>query len=144
MCFVKQMSLCLQEIVKRYELRKLYGCNYYVHIIGIAELCSWIGVATKCQIWNAFEESIWTLTALHITICYIALYVECRRRHLEKEEELKRYCMVCTVSGLLFVTFMITVDVPMYVQRFYADNANNVEYLSLMDGIFDLMHCHQI
>ena len=147
LCFVKQCALVLQEIIIRYNFQNtlwfLHGYKYYVPFVGIAEICSWIGVATKCQMWNAFEESIWTLTELHMTICYILLYVN-KNDLSRKSEEIRRYLLVCIVGGLMLVMFMCTVYVPMYVQRWYVDQMNGVQYLSVYDGLIDLMQCKSV
>ena len=61
-CFVKQLSMLLSATPYKYQSRSSFIalCEYYVPFVLIAEVFSWIGVATKRQIWNGFEESIWT------------------------------------------------------------------------------------
>eukprot|EP01084_Bolivina_argentea_P282077 482758_1 len=140
LCFVKQLSLVLKEIVDLYGVKNvsIYGYEYYVSFISIAEICSWIGVATKCQIWNACEESIWMITAAHMTYTYYLLYFN---QNIPKK--IKWSFLYFIFFGLLYVIFMCVIDIPMYVERyFYVDNPN--EYLSLSDGIIDLMYCKYI
>jgi hypothetical protein len=42
------------------------------------------------------------------------------------------------VVGFAYITFMCTVDIPMYVSRWLADEAGGREYLSLGQGLRDV------
>ncbi len=148
LCFVKQLSLVLKCTVFRYNsningnnLWFMNGYKYYVSFILIAEIFSWTGVATKCQIWNAFEESIWMITALHMTISYILLY----RARIKRSGKDKKVFLSFIVCGIGYVIFMCFIDIPMYAERYYIDTyVNNVNYLSFNEGVVDLMQCKQI
>lgn len=147
LCFVKQLSLVLGQVINKYN----FGINpksfiftsfyaYYVPFIFIAECCSWTGVATKCQIWNAIEESIWMITGLHMTISYLLIYLQ---ENIPNKDRRQLAIFIC--AGLGFVIFMCFIDIPMYVERWYIDTyIDNIQYLPLSEGIIDLMECKQI
>jgi len=148
LAFVKQLALLLGEIISKYNfgLKQSWfmrGYRYYVPFVAIAEVNSWVGVATKCQIFNAVEESIWMLIGLHMTISYVILFTSKTKPRPTAVD--KRHFAAFIISGLLFVTFMCFIDIPMYVQRFYEDTyIKNVDYLWLSEGIVDLMTCKQV
>eukprot|EP01083_Nonionella_stella_P178056 627899_1 len=139
LCFVKQLSLVLNEVVCKYRFTQypmvIDICKYYVILIFCAEIFSWVGVATKCELFNAIEESIWMLVGLHMTISYSLVYW---KSNASKD---KHILLGFILSGSLFVCFMCLVDIPMYLQRFYLDDGT---YFSLYDGIVDLMECKAV
>ena len=46
--------------------------------------------------------------------------------------------------GSIFVTFMLSVDIPMYLHRYLSDEERGAEYLWLSDGLVDAMSCRQV
>ncbi len=44
------------------------------------------------------------------------------------------------LAGLVYVTFMFTVDVPMYWGRWIADEAAGRHYMTLSQGLLDVAH----
>jgi hypothetical protein len=101
-----------------------------VPLIGIAELCSWYGVLTTAYIGNAIEESIWALSAVLLVVGAIAVWPNCKG-------SCRLFLAVLIVLTSAYVLFMCTVDIPMYVSRWLADEANGRQYLSLGEGLWD-------
>jgi len=55
-----------------------------------------------------------------------------------------RFARVGLVASVIFVAFMVTVDVPMYVARWRLDEARGQTYLSVWEGLFDSMQCDSV
>jgi hypothetical protein len=132
LCFVAQWALLLyyaaHDARGRVALRLAWAV---VPLIGIAELCSWYGVLTTSYIGNAVEESIWALTATLVVVSFLTLWPHCSRAY-------RPFLAAGVGIGLAYVLFMCTVDVPMYVTRWLADEASGRQYLSLSQGLADV------
>ncbi len=102
-----------------------------VPMIVFAEVCSWYAVVTTNYVGNSIEESTWALTYGLIGISLIALYPKLKG-------PLKAVTGISVVGCAIYVAFMATVDVPMYVGRLFQDLASGKEYLGFLDGLRDL------
>lgn len=100
-------------------------------LIFVAELFSWYAVITTHYLGNAIEESLWAVTYTLIGIAILALFTKLKGA-------LKMAAGFSLVGCILYVLFMVTVDVPMYVNRLMADNAAQKVYLGLFEGFHDL------
>ncbi len=130
--FVAQWALLLAEWARATSSRAaLVAARLSVPIILVAECCSWYAVITTSFLGNAFEQSLWTLTAASVTVGAIAVWRRADPNH-------RRFLLVCIVMGAAYVVFMTTVDVPMYVQRYLADTAAGRRYFGFSDGMHDL------
>lgn len=102
-----------------------------VPMIVFAEVCSWYAVITTNYIGNSIEESTWAFTYALIGVSLALLY--------PKLTGPMKYVAGLSVLGcILYVTFMVTVDVPMYVQRMMQDIEIGKPYLGFVDGFRDL------
>lgn len=99
--------------------------------IFIAECFSWYAVIRTHYIGNAVEESLWALTYVLIGIAVFQL-----SRHFVGALQLAARFSI--LGCILYVLFMVTVDVPMYVTRLMEDIASGKEYLGLAAGFADL------
>jgi hypothetical protein len=102
-----------------------------VPMIAVAEVCSWYAVLTTSYIGNAMEQSIWTLTA---ALLATALFFQWRRA----SGVLSYFLAASAIACAGFVAFMCTVDVPMYLSRYYIDEMQGRPYLSLAQGLQDV------
>jgi hypothetical protein len=100
-------------------------------LIAVAECFSWYAVLTTRYIGNAVEESLWTVAATLTIVGAAATWPRLARRH-------RPWLAVGLGLGLGYVGFMCTVDVPMYVSRWLADQAAHRAYLSLGQGLIDV------
>ena len=133
LCFAAQWALFLREIAKNSYGRFATAVSWLVvPLIVIAEICSWYAVLTTAYIGNAIEESIWAVVAALIIVSFLTLSSRC----LEGLRGLKAAALAC---GLGYVAFMCTVDIPMYVSRWLEDEASGRRYLSLFQGIEDVL-----
>jgi hypothetical protein len=131
LCFVIQWALLLHKSARD------AGCNYcvmlswvVVPLIVVAEVCSWYAVLTTCYIGNAIEESLWALVAGLLIVGFFTLWPRCVASH-------RPFLAAVLLMGIAYVAFMSMVDVPMYVSRWLADEANGQQYLSLSQGLRD-------
>jgi hypothetical protein len=130
LCFMAQWALLLRTIARH------VGCRFaglvarlLVPLIAAAELCSWAAVLTT-YLGNVAEESLWALSALLLIVCSLQLWPHCRRAY--------RYLLAAALAiGVAYVVFMCTVDIPMYVSRWLADEASKRAYLPLDQGLWD-------
>ncbi len=103
-----------------------------VPLIVIAECFSWYAVLTTHYLGNAVEESLWTLS---YSLVGLALLVMSRRA----SGALRGLCIASGIGALLYVSFMVTTDVPMYVGRLMEDAQSGRVYLSVGEGVRDLL-----
>jgi hypothetical protein len=132
LCFAAQLALLLHMIARDVNSRVGNAISWLlVPMIVVAELCSWYGVLTTSYLGNAIEESSWALTALTLIVGFAAVWPTC-------EAAFRPFLAVAIALGVAYVVFMCTVDVPMYVSRWLADETNGREYLSLSQGLWDV------
>jgi hypothetical protein len=131
LCFMAQWALLLHQAARNAGSRSGVVISWLiVPLIAVAEVCSWYAVLTTCYLGNAFEESIWALAAALVVVGCLAVWFRSRSAR-------RPFLAAVLVLGVAYVTFMVTVDVPMYVSRWQADEANGREYLSLGHGLRD-------
>lgn len=134
LCFIAQWALLLHAIGK-------YRNNYFVThlsywilpIIFVAELFSWGSVISTGNFGHVIEESLWVVAASLVLVSLVKLYA--LTTGIEKK------LFVFLISGTVFyILFMITVDIPMYYERWQTDIALNRTIFSLVDGVRDLTY----
>jgi hypothetical protein len=132
LCFMAQWALLLNKLSKDAGLRFGVVVSWLlVPLIVVAEMCSWYAVLTTCYLGNAVEESLWAISALLLVVSFLALWNWCPGAS-------RPFLGAALVLGVAYVAFMCTVDVPMYVTRWLADEAAGRQYLSLSQGLFDV------
>ena len=132
LCFMAQWALLLHKSASDAGCRVgIVIARLLVPLIAVAELCSWSAVLTTSYLGNVAEESIWAFSGGLLIVGGLALWSRCRARS-------RPFLGAALVFGVAYVTFMATVDIPMYTSRWLADTANGREYLSLVDGFWDV------
>ena len=132
LCFVAQWALLLAELGRNTGSRSAVRvARLLVPMIAVAEVCSWYAVLTTSYLGNTFEESIWAVAAALGTATAITLWPRVDRPQ-------RPLLTVGIGFGLAYVAFMTTVDVPMYVSRWLADQASGRHYLSFAEGVRDV------
>lgn len=131
--FVAQWALLLGFLSRRVGNGSGVALSWVlVPLILVAETCSWYAVLTTNYLGNAVEESLWAFTAALFMLGLATLY-------RGADPALRRFLQIAFALGLAYVLFMITVDVPMYVSRWWADQAAGRTYLTLSEGLGDAM-----
>ncbi|MGZ3692724.1 MAG: hypothetical protein ACXVBE_02025 [Bdellovibrionota bacterium] len=102
-----------------------------VALIFTAECFSWYAVITTHYLGNSVEESLW---AISYTLIAIAIW------HLRKtlKGTLRLTALLSIFGCLVYVAFMATVDVPMYLSRWHHDSIAGKPLLGIWDGLVDL------
>jgi hypothetical protein len=131
LCFVAQWALLLHQSARDAQARRWVTVSWLlVPLIAVAEICSWYSALTTSYLGNAIEESIWSVTAAIVVVGFLALWPHCKASY-------RPFLAAGLVVGMAYVLFMCTVDVPMYVSRWLADEASGRPYLSLSQGLSD-------
>jgi hypothetical protein len=132
LCFVAQWALLLHLVSKDAGSRfGMVVARLLVPLIVVAEVFSWYSVLTTSYLGNTVEESIWALSASLLLVSCAALLFRC-------SAERRPLLAGVLALGLAYVAFMVTVDIPMYLSRWLADEANGRAYLSLAQGVEDV------
>jgi len=132
LCFVAQWALLLRA--SSHATGSGFGLSaarVMVPLIAVAETCSWYSVLTTSNLGHVIEETLWGVCAALLVASLVHIWPRCAHR---MRPLLAFWC----VAGLLYVTFMFAVDVPMYWSRWLADEASGRHYLSLAQGLLDV------
>ena len=103
-----------------------------------AQLLCWFGITTTNQLFHCFEESIWA--AMIAMLIPVLLRIS---RNIEDNEK-RNKVIVGIVGSIIYVIYMILVDVPMYYRRYNENESINTKYFSLQDGLEDSMYCKEV
>jgi hypothetical protein len=129
--FVAQWALFLDQLAKQTGSRTAKALSrVLVPLILIAETCSWMAVLTTNYLGNVCEESIWALTGLLFMIGLVASW-----RHVTGK--VRQFVTAAILLGVLYVLFMVSVDVPMYLMRWHLDESTSKSYLGWTAGLRD-------
>jgi hypothetical protein len=101
-----------------------------VPLILIAECCSWYAVLTKNYLGNAIENSIWAVTFLVVGIGLCRLLPE-----FNGPVRLALAIAIGCIAG--YLAFLVTIDVPMYLNRWRAGLADGSKLLGFLEGLHD-------
>ena len=131
-CFAAQWAIILRQ------LGELAGADTtltaawtIVPLILVAEGFSWYAVLTRNYLGNAIENSIWAVAFLIVGIALCRLLPEFNGP--------VRWAFVVAITGIAFyLAFLVTVDVPMYLNRWRADLAEGSKLLSVIEGLRDV------
>lgn len=132
LCFVAQWALMLHEASRasRSAIGRISSLAV-VPLIALAEACSWYSVLTTSNLGHIVEESLWSLTAAMMVISMVVTWPRCRStRHPA--------LVACCIVGVVYVGFMLLVDVPMYWSRWIADESLGRHYMSIAQGVHNV------
>lgn len=133
LCFVAQLAVMLYELAQATGNRFARGVSFAaVPIIAVAEMFSWYSVLTTANIGHVVEETLWGVTVGLLVISLLAM----RSRFAGS----LRYVLdIACLAGMAYVAFMFLVDVPMYWSRWTADQMAGQTYLTLTQGLRDVL-----
>lgn len=133
LCFAAQWSLMLQSTARGVDrpLARLAALQI-VPLIVVAEFCSWYSVLTTSNLGHTFEELLWGLSAAIVAACLLSLAPRVAPRQ-------RTLLVVWVAATLAYALYMFAVDVPMYWQRWLADEAMARPYLGLGEGAADVL-----
>src|SRR6185437_5816979 len=132
LCFAAQWAVIL------YQLGTITGSDtvlaaawLMLPLLVIAECCSWYAVLTTNYLGNAIENSIW---AAAFFIAGIGLL-----RLVPEFDGVVRAGLIVGIAGIVaYLVFLMTVDVPMYFNRWRSGGADGNRKLSPREGFRDV------
>jgi hypothetical protein len=127
LAFVAQWRVLLREWCREISPFGVRVSHLLLPLIGVAEICSWYTTLTTNFLGSVFEESLWAVNAGAVVIILAVLW-------LRTGDTRQRYLGTILTLNVMYVLFMCTVDVPMYLRRWRADEAAGRPYLSLRQG----------
>ncbi len=120
LCFALQWALLLREAGAGNRTAALVG-HLIVPIIVLAELACWVAVLTSNYLPHAIENSLWTLVAALALAAFLSL----RPR---AEGGVARFLEAASVCAVIYLAFMVTVDVPMYLSRWQSAEGGSLAF----------------
>jgi|SRR6185437_574021 len=132
LCFAAQWAVMLQQLGTITGSDTVLAAAWLMlPLIVIAECCSWYAVLTTNYLGNAIENSIWALAF------FIAGVGLCRL--LPEFDGLARATLIVGIAGIVaYLVFLMTVDVPMYFNRWRSGGADGNRKLSPREGFRDV------
>jgi hypothetical protein len=134
---VAEICFAVQWAIALHQLGTMTGADTTLNVawaitplIVIAECFSWHAVLTTNTRGNAIENSIWAVAffAVAIGLC----------RVLPDFDGPVRVVLFVTIIGIAgYLTFLMTVDVPMYLSRWRARVAHGGRFLKPLEGLRD-------
>jgi len=132
LCFVAQWALMLHEIARIAQSATARLTSLaVVPLIAVAETFSWYSVLTTANIGHVVEESLWGFSVALMVASSLVLIPRCVVRW-------RAIILGWCVAGMVYVAFMVTVDVPMYWKRWLADQSAGRHYMTIAEGLRDV------
>jgi hypothetical protein len=131
-CFAAQWTMILLQLGTMTGATTAVNAAWViVPLIVIAECFSWYAVVTTNYLHNAIENSLWAVTF------FIAGVGLCRL--LPEFNAPVRVALAMAAVGIaVYLAFLMTVDVPMYLKRWRADVAGGNRGLRPLEGLRDV------
>jgi hypothetical protein len=132
-----ELSFAAQWAIVLHQLGGLAGVDttlnvawVIVPLIFVAQCCSWYGVLTTNYLANAIENSIWAVAFLLVGVGLCRL--------LPEFHGVVRLALVVGIIGIAaYLAFLITIDVPMYLNRWRGGLADGGKALGPLEGLRD-------
>jgi hypothetical protein len=130
-CFAAQWAIVLHQLGGIAGVDTTLNVAWaVVPLIIVAQCCSWCGVLTTNHLAHAIENSIWAIAFLVVGIGLCRL--------LPEFAGLVRLAIVVAIVGIAgYLAFLITIDVPMYLNRWRDGRADGSKVLGPLEGLRD-------
>jgi hypothetical protein len=135
---VAEIAFVAQWAILLHQLGTMTGAETTVNaawlivpLILIAECLSWYAVLTRNYLGNAIENSLWAVAffAVGVGLC----------RLLPEFHGAVRVVLAIAIAGVAgFLAFLMTIDVPMYLNRWRTGNADGDKRLTPREGLRDV------
>ena len=135
---IAEVCFAAQWVIIMAQLGAMTGADTTINaslailpLIVIAECFSWYAVATRNYLYNAIENSLWAVAFFIIAIGLCRLLPEFNGP--------VRATLVIAIVGIAaYLAFLVTIDVPMYLNRWRAGVAEGSKLLGLIEGLRDV------
>lgn len=131
LCFAAQWAVLLREAGAGRGLADVLS-RILMPLIVAAELFSWAAVLKGYFLLHAVENSLWTLGAVLTCAGFVSVWPRV-------SPGARRFLAAGIFCSVIYVIFMTTVDVPMYLSRWEAQLAAGQEYLTLREGLHEVL-----
>jgi hypothetical protein len=133
-----ELSFAAQWAIVLYKLGTMTGSGFAVSVayvivpmIAVAQCLSWYGVLTRNYLANAIENSLWAVSFFLIGLALLMLMLDF--------EGPVRIALAVAIAGIAgFLAFLITVDVPMYLNRWRTGHAGGGRFMGVLEGLRDV------
>lgn len=131
-CFAAQWTMILLQLGRMSGAETAVNAAWViVPLILIAECFSWYAVVTTNYFYNAVENSIWAVAFFIIGVGICRLFPDF--------DGAVRVALGVALAGIVvYLAFLMTVDVPMYLKRRRADVASGNRCLGALEGLRDV------
>ena len=132
LAFVAQWAFILHEIGKGIGNKTAQGISLViVPMIFVAECFSWYACTTTNFFGTMVEESLWALAATLTMIGFLSV-----RPHYYGIQ--RNFLSAGILMAFGYVTYMVTVDVPAYLNNWIADQVAGKVYATLQEGFVQI------
>ena len=130
-CFAAQWAVILSWLGHATGAETtMNAAEVIVPLIVIAECFSWYAVVTRNFLGNAIENSIWAVAFFIVAIALCRL--------LPEFNGVVRLALIGAIGcTAIYLAFLMTIDVPMYLNRWRADLADGSPLLHPLEGLRD-------
>lgn len=130
-CFAAQWAMVLRQLGGMAGVDTTLNVAWaIVPLILVAQCCSWYGVLTTNYLANAIENSLWAVAFLvaGVGLC----------RLLSEFDGLLHLAIVVAITGIAgYLAFLITIDIPMYLNRWQDGLTDGSKALTPLEGLRD-------
>jgi hypothetical protein len=131
-CFAAQWTMILLQLGTASGAETSVNAAWLiVPLIVIAECFSWYAVVTTNYLYNAVENSIWAVAFFFAGVGLCRLWPEF-------DGPVRVVLAISVVGIVVYLAFLMTVDVPMYLKRWRADVAGGNRGLRPLKGLRDV------
>lgn len=135
---VAEIAFAAQWAIILYQLGAMTGADTtiiaawaIVPLIVVAECFSWHAVLTRNYLGNAIENSIWAVAFFIVGIGLCRL--------LPEFDGVVPVVLAISIIGIAgYLAFLMTVDVPMYLNRWRAETGDGSTLLTHLEGLRDV------
>src|SRR5215475_8494759 len=131
-CFVVQWAIILHQLGTITGSETVLNVAWViVPLILIAECFSWYAVLTTNFFYNAIEKSLWAVAFFLVGIGLVRLLPEFHGP--------VRVVLLVSIAGIAaYLAFLVTIDVPMYLDRWRTNLVEGNQLLGLFEGLRDV------
>jgi len=111
--------------------------------IALAQMASWVGGITDNKVYHLLEECLWagSFTVLLGVATQTLWFI---LRHSPGAWGHRRLLSAICPLMLLYLLFLYTHDIPMYLRQWTVDTASGVEYNAFGEGLYALLQCDSV
>lgn len=111
--------------------------------IALAQTCCWASAITTSELWNAREESLWVVATALLVVPLARVYAAARG-NTPHMAYLHKTLPVAFAIAAAYTTYMVTTDVPMYIDRWQRRRDDPIRHRPWLHGLRDLLQCKQV